>query len=209
MSSVTRPRKLVVVPAVCALLLAATAARAAPTAEWASSVIDFSSQFGSGNWSAAQALGAPDTPNYGDFVTAWAAAGPDTPGEFLTLGFATPTYSTGAVVRETYNNGFVTQIDALDSGGVLHTVWSGVDDSLANVPADLVASWSATSFLTTGLKIHVDSSHVLNNWEEIDAVQLVGDTTAPVPEPSTFALTAAGVLMIGWGLRSGRVSRRG
>ncbi|MGM9483380.1 PEP-CTERM sorting domain-containing protein [Roseateles sp. NT4] len=183
--------------ATAALLASMGSAHAAATDEWASSVLGFSTQWGTGTWAAAQALGAPDTFAYGDIGTAWAAAPKNGSLEFLSLGFATPTYSTGAVVRETYGNGFVYQVDAIDAQGGLHTVWTGTDTSVAGAPVDFSLSWNQTAFKTVGLKIYVNGDHDLNAWEEIDAVRLVGNTTAPVPEPSSYALLLAGAGLLG------------
>ena len=64
------------------------ARRGSPSVRWATSVIGFSSQFDTGPWSAAQALGPPDIyPTYGDISAAWATLSPDEPGEFIELGF--------------------------------------------------------------------------------------------------------------------------
>lgn len=187
-------RKLLLLKSLLAISLAAgmsSGVQAAPTSEWASSVLGFSSQWSSGSWSATQALGAPNTFAYGDILTSWAPAPVNGSQEYLTLGFATATYSNGATIRETYGNGFVYQIDALDSSNVLHTVWTGSDPSLPGSPVDFSVAWSQTAFLTTGLKIYVDTNHNLSAWEEIDAVQLIGDTTyngTNVPEPASLAL---------------------
>src|SRR5262249_34957321 len=67
--------------------------------QWASSVIDFSSQFTTTDWSAAQTLGPPNTLSYGDIQTAWSASFPNGDGginpEFLTLGFGVPVQANG------------------------------------------------------------------------------------------------------------------
>lgn len=43
--------------------------------EWAAAVVDFSSQWSDTNWSAQQAIGAPDTTKYGEKPTAWSPFG--------------------------------------------------------------------------------------------------------------------------------------
>src|SRR3954447_977683 len=56
--------------------------------QYPSNVISFSSQYSPSNWSAAQALGAPNTPGCGDIITAWASSSADGQREFLELGFS-------------------------------------------------------------------------------------------------------------------------
>lgn len=178
--------------------------RAELVEQYASSVIGFSSQYSDDAWSARQALGAPDTFAYGDIRTAWAPARINDGPEFLTLGFERPVYASGVAVRETLGNGFVTGIDLLDTTGTYHPVWSGTDGTTQGRYADFVASWSRTSFLTQGVRIHVDTLHT-PGWEEIDAVRLFGVAPA-VPEPETWALS--GIALAGVLLARRRQSRR-
>jgi hypothetical protein len=173
------------------MLAMASTASAVPIVQYADTVLDFSSQYSSGNWSAQQALGASNTNAYGDIVTAWAPSSRDGTLEFLTLGFATAVYSDGAIIRETYGNGFVHQVDVLDLNDTLHTVWSGTDTALAGSVSDFQVIWDTTNFLTRGIKIYVDTSHNMSAWEQIDLVQLTGRTT--IPEPGILALIFVGL----------------
>ena len=141
--------------------------------QYASSVIDFSSQYSGGGWSAAQALGPPNTFGYGDISTSWTSASANQGMEYLTLGFDTPVFATGVTVRETYNNGFVTQVDIVDLGDALHTFWTGVDPSAPGAPVDFLVTASTTGFLVKGVKVYVDTEHT-SSWEEIDSVELHG-----------------------------------
>ena len=156
------------------LALAVVPAAATPLEQWASTVIGFSSQWSDGEWAASQALGAPDTFAYGDISTAWAPSSEDGTLEYITLGYAAPVYATGAVIRETCGNGMVYQVDVLDLNDVLHTVWTGTDPSLPGTPVDFPVSWTKTAYPVNGLKIYINTSHQLNEWEEIDAVKLIG-----------------------------------
>ncbi|MCB1964701.1 MAG: hypothetical protein KDI64_01260, partial [Candidatus Accumulibacter sp.] len=140
--------------------------------QYAETVLGFSSQYSSSSWSAAQALGTSDTVSYGDRPTSWAPSSFNGTLEFLTLGFVTPVFASGATIRETSGNGFVYQIDAVDTSDVTHTVWSGTDTSQPGTPVDFSVSWAPTPYLVKGLKIYVDTSHDLNAWEEIDSVRL-------------------------------------
>ncbi|MCH7700874.1 MAG: VCBS repeat-containing protein [Planctomycetes bacterium] len=144
---------------------------------WAAEVIDFSSEYSSTDWSAQQALGAPDTFAYGDIPTAWAPLEANGGPEYLTLGFTPHRFSTGVTVRETFGNGFVSEIEVLDVNDELHTVWTGVDPSRQGQPVDFLIEWAQTEYLVKGVTIHVDTSSS-SSWEEIDAVQLHG----PVPK---------------------------
>jgi hypothetical protein len=179
---------------VVALSTTVAHAQAQTLNQWAGSVLGFSSQYGAVDWGAKQALGAPDTPLYADQATAWAPEMAGDAPEFISVGFAQPVYATGGLVREVFGNGFVVQIDAIDTLGVVHTVWTGTDTSQQGTPADFVVNWEITGYLTKGLTIHVDTARFAG-WEEIDAIELSGSTAA-VPEPGSWALMAAGLVVV-------------
>jgi len=142
--------------------------------QWASRVVDFSSQYDDTDFSAQQALGTPNTNEYGDIETAWAPDPMNGTTEDITLEFNTPVYATSVLVRETWGNGFVTQIDLRDTNNQLHNVWMGTDSSLTGVPYNFEVFFPETEYLVKGVKIYVDTDHNPNTWEEIDAVRLSG-----------------------------------
>ncbi len=143
--------------------------------QYASQVIDYSSQYSSNSWSAEQTLGEPNTFSYGDRSTAWAPSPANGTTEYLTLGFDTPVYADGITIRETYGNGFVTKIEVLDTSNTYHNVWTGVDTSQPGTPVDFKVDFTQTDYLVKGVRITVDTSHS-GSWEEIDAVQLHGNS---------------------------------
>jgi VCBS repeat-containing protein len=147
--------------------------------QYASSVINFSSQWTSTTYSAAQATGAPNTFNYGDNSTAWSPLTPNN-AEFLTLGFATPIQATGVTVRESWNNGFVSQIDLIDTNDVSHTVFAGTDPSLPGSVVDFTTLFSQTPYLVKAVKVYEDGT-LNSSWEEIDSVALIGPTSVSGP----------------------------
>lgn len=147
--------------------------------QWATSVSDFSSQYSSSSWSAAQATAAPDTFAYGDVRTAWAVRSRNDGEHSITLGYDSPVNASGVTVRETNGNGFVTRIDLRDTNGAFHTVWTGTDTSAAGAPADFKVSFKATPYLVKGVRVYIDTEHDQSSWEEIDAVQLHGVYATP------------------------------
>lgn len=163
--------------------------------QWASTLIEVSSEFNpspGGSWSGSQALGAPDTFSHGDINTAWAPLLNSDGLQSITLGYTTPVYAYGAIIRETYNPGFVTQVEVIDTNDVNHVVWSGTDTSPADQISDFAVNWTQTTYLVDGLKITIDTDHH-SSWEEIDAVQLRGTA---VPEPTSVAMLLAAVSLL-------------
>ena len=160
--------------------------------QWADEVIDFSSQWSSTGWSAEQALESPDTWSYGDIPTAWAPLNENGTLEWLTLGFSIPVYANRVVIKETWGNGFVYQVDVLDMNDDLYEVWSGTDPTLPGEPERFVVDFAQTDFLVKGVKIYVDTDHNLYKWEEIDAVLLRGS----IPEPATILLLLSGMIVM-------------
>jgi hypothetical protein len=163
--------------------------------QYASQVLDFSSQFQTISWSAAQALGPSNTPLYGDYPTAWAPSVANGTQEFLTLGFATPDFSDGVIIRETLGTGFVSGVDAIDTNGTTHVVWTGTDTSPPNTAADFFASWPRTNYKVQAVTIHVNTDHS-PGFEEIDSVQLVGPYTGYVQDAGTTAVEAGGAMSL-------------
>jgi hypothetical protein len=119
-------------------------------------------------------VGACDTGEYGDKNTSWAPRENHDTDEYITVGFANPVHATGAVIRETFGNGFVTRVEAIDQSGALHTVWQGEDPSQLGIIADFEVSWPATSYLVKGLKVTTTTRKHPGVWPEIDSIQLLG-----------------------------------
>lgn len=86
-----------------------------------------SSEYSSGGWSAACALGVPDTGSCGSFSTAWTPRGSGPEPEWLEIGFGAPWPAVGLQVHETHLSGCIYQADLVDANGVRHTIWTGAD----------------------------------------------------------------------------------
>ncbi len=172
------------------------------TSQWATSVRDFSSQFGSTSFAAHQVLGPADTFSYRSLATAWAAGSPNDPTEFLEVGFDLPVYANGVTIRENFSNGFVRQVDVVDLDGVRHTVWTGQDPSQPGSVVDFRVDFVQTDFLVNGVYVLIDGQHS-TGYEEVDAIQLHGvvgvdEATALTETTPTAALGQWASTVIGF-----------
>jgi len=154
--------------------------------QWADTLIDFSSQYGTGSRSAAQALGPPDTTSYGDRSTAWATSSTNMGLQHIAVGYDRPVFVTGVTVRETYRSGFVRQIELIDVGGGHHVVWAGVDPNELGQIADFTVEFPQTDYLVKGVKVTIDTDHTTSR-EQIDAIAL--HTSDPPGLSSQFEVT--------------------
>ncbi|MFA0823070.1 MAG: cohesin domain-containing protein [Methanomethylovorans sp.] len=159
--------------------------------QWASGATA-SSEYTADRWSANQATGAPNTDACGDISTAWAPASSGTDPEWLSLSFATPVLATAVRVHETNIAGFIYQVDVVDTSGQKHTVWAGTDSTAC--PGWLEVTFDKTQYTINGVILYTK----IAGWEEIDAVELIGDTdtstTTTVPSdtsPGTVSTTVS------------------
>ncbi len=143
--------------------------------QWANAVSDVSSELGQGggDWSATQALGIPDA-SYGHDPAAWAPANQDGSTEYITVLFDEPVHATGVAIVENNSVGFVQQINLIDIGNLEHRAWKGTDTCAGSAVCEFQQTWPATDYLVKGVKIKIYTNHVLNDWEEIDAIRLDG-----------------------------------
>lgn len=140
-------------------------------AQWAVRA-EASSQYTDTSWSAANALGAPDVFECADNALAWASA-TVTEQETLTLYYAQAVQPTQVNIYQTYNPGAIVSIDLIPAdGGDPIPVRNSADPGTAcpgvfsiDVPEGLPQ--------VNGVIINLDQS-LINNWNEIDAVELVG-----------------------------------
>jgi hypothetical protein len=122
-------------------------------------------------WSGRQAIGAPDTPEAGDLVTAWASRNPDGGEEWLHLTYPKPVDISQINVHETYNPGAVSRIAALLPDGSEKTLWEGTEPR-EEAPVEVGFPVPA-GVRSDQIKVYLDTARV-PGWNEIDAVELVG-----------------------------------
>jgi len=139
--------------------------------QWAIGAIA-SSEYGSDDYSARQATGAPDTMECDDLQTAWASETSDGV-DWLEVSFATAVVPTEINIRETYSPGFINRVEVKDQMGLYHTVWEGTPGAVEECPRVLSVPVSGVNVLINVVRINLDQSNG-GWWNEIDAVDLVG-----------------------------------
>jgi len=145
-----------------------------PNGEWAiqaTASSTYSDAQGTASYSANQAAGAPNVDNYGDNGAAWAPKTPDGGIEWLDLKYPKPVYATEVRVRESCGSGAVIKVEVYDEKGAAHSVWQGNDPTKG---LNYFVKFPKTAFKSDRVKITL-ATNVVPGWNEIDAVQLVGN----------------------------------
>lgn len=140
--------------------------------EWAFEVVDFSTEYGSPNNAAAQALGAPNVyPRYGDIAEAWAPRSADDGLQHVTVRFGSGVPARSVVWVSTFGPGAVVRVDDVSNPASAVTLWQGSDPS-AGRDASVVELVLAQPRAIQALRIYVDTN-LVSGWEEIDAIGLI------------------------------------
>ncbi|MCC7360498.1 MAG: hypothetical protein IT317_13530 [Anaerolineales bacterium] len=139
--------------------------------QWAGTA-EASSQFGEAGWSAFEATGPADVDGCGDDLYAWASAtrnGED----WLEVYFETPVHGAWAEIYQNFTPGQIVLVEAIDTEGGYHEVYANTPEALTECPFVQEIALDSVDAPIIGLRISVDQSQA-NNWNEIDAVKLVG-----------------------------------
>ena len=145
--------------------------------QWASSAVA-SSQYGADNWSAGQATGPPNSLVFGDDQTAWAPATKDGGSEWLELTYPEAVSPSAVRIWENDGAGAVTRVEAYDPGSASWlTLWSGTDPTKPGATTVFSPPIAPTAAPTSRIRLTIDTS--VPEWNEIDAVGLVGATQTP------------------------------
>jgi hypothetical protein len=141
--------------------------------QFASSVINFSSQYSATSWSAAQATGTVNTyPNYGDIATAWTSVSSSGTREYISLGYSNPIQVSQILIYETYNCGAVDTVYLRNSAtGTWNMVYSATAQTLTAVARINNVVIATTSYLANGVRLALNNA-AIPGWNEIDAVSI-------------------------------------
>ncbi len=136
----------------------------------------YSDHTGKEPWSALQLTGKPDVESYGDNGNAWTSKDADKGVEWIKLEYAKAVNAYEIRIRQTYNPGAIIMVELIDEKGKNHTVWEGVDKT--SYQPDKIqyfkVKFDKTDYKTKAIKITLATNSV-PGWNEIDAVQLVGN----------------------------------
>jgi hypothetical protein len=123
-----------------------------------------------------RATGAPDSQTYGDQSTAWATKDQDAGIEWIELEYPKPANATEIRIRQNNAPGAIVKVELLDENSAAHVVWQGPDATIypTGEIAWLNVKFEKTNFTTRRVKITL-ATNVVSGWNEIDAVQLVGE----------------------------------
>ncbi|MFC1996557.1 hypothetical protein ACFLXI_02980 [Chloroflexota bacterium] len=143
--------------------------------QWATDA-EASSEFADPEWSALQATGAPDTPRCGDYQTAWATAGSDTV-ETLVLSYTLSVHVTGVNIIQSFNPNQVIQVELVGIFDRAATIFEGQPMQVDQpCPYTLSIPVNRTQGGYNKVRITVDQSVLGLGWNQIDAVELIGET---------------------------------
>jgi hypothetical protein len=153
-----------------------------PRGQWATSATASSTYAGDKaptaktSYSPFAATGAPNVERYSDNGNAWAPETADKGIEWLEVKFDKPVNATQIRIRQNYGAGAIIKVELVSDDGARHMVWQGVDAQ--QYTPDTISwfdrSFAKTSYKATGARITL-ATNAVSGWNEIDAVQLLGD----------------------------------
>lgn len=134
------------------------------------------SQYGKTQYSAAQAVGAPNISVAGNSPDAWCPENKSNGTDSLEVTLAKPVHATEVRVRQNDTAGAIVKVEAIEPDGTTHVWWEGVDPYQAPVVREI--AWFGvrvpkTEYLVARIKLTLNLASG-PGWKQIDAVQVVG-----------------------------------
>ncbi len=167
-------KKLLLAP----VLLALTTATFAQTVQWASKVIEFSTELTPVQYSAQQILGKPNVlPATGQNPNAWT---PDKPKrkEFVKVGFATPMQIQQIAVAESNNPSALFKVTAYEESGKEHVIQTLNPSAIPLKGRMRNIFIEKTAYKVTALRLDFDGA-ALSDYFSIDAIAIT-DSKLPI-----------------------------
>ncbi len=121
--------------------------------QWGFRVLEYSSQKGSREFSAVQAIGAPNVmPAGAENIGAWQPKGNNTE-EYIKVGFAYPLKPKQIIIAESFHPGYITKIILYDASGNEYEIASYLPKAIAEASRVLLINTSAVNFVVFAIKI--------------------------------------------------------
>ncbi len=139
---------------------------------WAKRVESFSSEYGKLQYSASQAVGAPDVwPAVESSPVAWSPRWPDKGGEYIELSFGREIMAAQILIVQSFHPGAVEAVRLEDDAG--NTRWIANDEAhrMSDPEAPLLRLRVSPAFLTVRVKLYLNTSKV-QGYNHIDALGL-------------------------------------
>jgi hypothetical protein len=142
--------------------------------QWATKVLEFSSEFTGSNgqqYRAVQLLGKPNKlPQAESGASAWRSAQPDGGEEWVKVGFETPMEIRQVAIAENFGAGCVTDVVAYDTQNKEYTLYKSKSEATKR-GAGMHRIWlpQLTSFKVSAIKV-VLNTKLVAGWNEIDAI---------------------------------------
>lgn len=176
------------------LLILVTGYTSGQVVQWASKVIEFSSELTPIQYSANQVLGKPNVlPAGGQSPNAWA---PDKPKrkEFLKIGFANPISIRQIAIAESYNPSAIYRVLAYDEAGTEHVINSFNPMAVPLKGRMLNIFVDPTPYKVAAIRIEFDGAAV-PDYFSIDAVAISDSNYPIIADIPTMQLLASGIVI--------------
>src|SRR5579871_3389686 len=160
------------------LLTSASLVSQGQSVQWATKVLEFSSELTSIQYSASQALGKPNVlPAGGQNPGAWT---PDKPkrSEFIKLGYDHPAQIRQIAIAESYNPGALYKVFIYDEAGKEHLVNTFIPQAVPLQGRMLNVFLEKTTYKVSAVKLEFDGK-ALPDYFSIDAVA-ISDSNYPI-----------------------------
>ncbi len=145
----------------------------AQQSQWASEVIDFSSELSAYEYAAQQVLGKPNVlPNAGDNPNAWLPRRNDRV-EYIKVGFKEPMRVQQIAIAESYNPGAVTEVYLYDQSGKEYLINTFIPRPLSVKGRMLNIYLDETEYEVKAARVVIDGSQV-SGYNGIDAIGISG-----------------------------------
>jgi OOP family OmpA-OmpF porin len=176
------------------LLVLVTGYTSGQVVQWASKVIEFSSELTPIQYSANQVLGKPNVlPAGGQSPNAWA---PDKPKrkEFIKVGFSNPISIQQIAIAESYNPSAIYRVLAYDEAGTEHVINSFNPMAVPLKGRMLNIFVEPTPYKVAAVRIEFDGAAV-PDYFSIDAVAISDSNYPIIADILTMQLLASGILI--------------